>query len=84
MKPKIVFTVFPDPDEGFYAICNVNKSTIISVGQTYDDLLEDVLEAVNFVFEEDKLVFELSDLNFESDQHGDGIQGAMQRLGLLD
>ena len=65
-KPKLKIKVFKE-DSGYSASTNVNDNFIATVGETYEELKENVLEAINFTFLNDGLEFNLDEIQFEFD-----------------
>ncbi len=65
-KPKLTVIVIKE-DKGFGATVESGNYFICAVGDTYQELEKDVLEAINFTFEEEGFVYTLDELKFEMD-----------------
>ncbi|NQW29344.1 MAG: XRE family transcriptional regulator [Ignavibacteria bacterium] len=65
-KPKINVTVTKE-DEGYSADTMVNSNFIATEGENLEELKANILEAVNFTFETEDVVYEIEELHFEYD-----------------
>ncbi|MEQ6120840.1 hypothetical protein [Reichenbachiella sp. MALMAid0571] len=65
-KPKVKITVTKE-DTGYSATALIGDNFIATESETFDELKEMVLEAVNLSFEEKGLVYTLEDIQFEYD-----------------
>jgi predicted RNase H-like HicB family nuclease len=65
-KPKIIMTVLKE-DVGYSAFTRVSEYGIATQGDTYQELNEMVLEAVNLCFEDHGLTYTIDEIRFEYD-----------------
>jgi hypothetical protein len=65
-KPKIKITVIKE-DTGYSATALINENFISTEEETFEELKERILEAVNFTFEDKGLEFTIDELQFEYD-----------------
>lgn len=65
-KPKIKVTVTKE-EEGYSANTMVNANFIATEGENFEELKANILEAVNFTFETEGLVYSIEELLFAYD-----------------
>ena len=65
-KSKIVITVIKE-NEGYTATAIVNNNFIATEAASFEDLRENVLEALNLTFEDKGIVYTLDEIIFEYD-----------------
>ena len=65
-KPKIKMKVIKE-DSGYSAYTNVGDKFIGTQGDTFDELKEMILEAVNFTFEDEGFTYTLDEIEFVYD-----------------
>lgn len=65
-KPKIKITVTKE-DTGYSATALVDSEFIATEAETFEELKQMVLEAVNFTFEEKDFVYAIEEIQFEYD-----------------
>lgn len=70
-KPQIRMIVVQDVD-GFSAFATVGDQFIAAMGATFDGFLDNLVEAVNFAFEEEGIAYELHEINLVASQQ-DGV-----------
>lgn len=54
--------------DGFSAFATVDDKFIVTMGATFDDFLENLVEAVNTCFEEDNIYYSLKEISLVSCQ----------------
>ena len=67
MKQKTVTVEVIKEDKGYSATAEIRDYFIAAVGDTYDELKASFLDALNFGFEEEDIVYTMDDLRFEYD-----------------
>jgi len=65
-KHKIKFTVTKE-DTGYSANSMVKRNFIATEAQTFEELKANVLDALNFVFEEKGVIYSIEEIDFEYD-----------------
>jgi transcriptional regulator with XRE-family HTH domain len=65
-KPKIDITVVKE-DTGYSANASVGANFIATEGNTFDELKENILEAVNLTFEDKGFVYRIDEIKFSYD-----------------
>lgn len=65
-KPKIIMTVLKE-DEGYSAFAQVGEYYIATQGDSWQELNEMVLEAINLCFEEKGFTYTIDEIRFEYD-----------------
>ncbi len=65
-KPKIKFKIIKE-DLGYSATANVTDKFIGTQGDTFDELKEMILDALNLSFEEEGFVYSMDEIAFEYD-----------------
>lgn len=66
IKPKVKITIVKE-DVGYSAHTLVKNKFIATEAETFDILLNDLLEAVNFTFEKEEISYKIEDLKFTYD-----------------
>lgn len=64
-KPRIRMIVAEDED-GFTAFAKISGIFVVAKGATFDDFLENLLEAVNAAFQEEGFQYSLSEISLVS------------------
>lgn len=65
-KPKIIMTILKE-DIGYGAHASVGNYFIATQGDTYEELQEMIIEAVNLSFEEEGFTYTIDEINFKLD-----------------
>ena len=65
-KPKINITITKE-DSGYSANALVNKVFITTEGETFEELKDNILEAVNLSFEDKNFTYNLEEIKFSYD-----------------
>jgi len=65
-KPKIIMTVIKE-ESGYSATANIGDIFIGTQGETFDELKDMVLDAVNLSFEDKGMVYTINEINFTYD-----------------
>lgn len=65
-KPKINITVVKE-DTGYSANASVRDNFIATEGETFEELKANILEAVNFSFEDKGFVYSIDEIKFSYD-----------------
>ena len=65
-KPKINITVIKE-DTGYSAHSSVRTKFIATVGETFEELKTNILEAVNLAFEDNDFVYGIAEIKFSFD-----------------
>lgn len=67
VKPKIRMIVIQDGD-GFSAFASVEDKFIVAMADTFDVFLDNLIEAINFSFEEEGFTYTLNEVSLVSSQ----------------
>ena len=62
-KPVLTFTVLKE-DAGYSTFCEVGNNSIFTEGETFEQLKENIIEAVNLTFEEKKHIYIIDEIKF--------------------
>ncbi len=65
-KSKVKITVIKE-DKGYSATAIINDDFIATEAETFEELKSSILEAMNFAFEEQGIVYAINDIRFEYD-----------------
>ena len=65
-KPRIAMTIIKE-DIGYSAHTSIGNYFIGTEGETFDELKEMILDAVNLTFEEDKFTYTIDEIQFKLD-----------------
>jgi hypothetical protein len=65
-KPKIIMEIIKE-DVGYGAYTNIGNTSIITMGETFEELQEMILEAVNLAFEEEGFVYTIDEIKYQLD-----------------
>ena len=65
-KPEIIFTIIKE-DTGYGASASINDRHIFAQGDTFDELKEHILDAVNLTFEDMGFVYAIDEIKFTLD-----------------
>jgi predicted RNase H-like HicB family nuclease len=65
-KPKIIMTILKE-DTGYSATSKVNEIFIATQGETFEELKEMVLDAVNLAFEDFGFTYTIDEIHFKYD-----------------
>ena len=65
-KPKITMEIIKE-DVGYGAYTNIGNTSIITMGETFEELQEMILEAVNLAFEEEGFVYTIDEIKYQLD-----------------
>ena len=66
MKPKILIEVHKEKN-GYSAVAKIDDKFIATMGDTFEEFKEMVLEAVNLSFEEEEYVYTIDEIEFSYD-----------------
>ncbi len=65
-KPKIKITVTKE-DSGYSANTLINKNFIATEGETFEDIKQNIIEAVNLAFENKGFIYTIEEIQFKYD-----------------
>ncbi len=65
-KPKITFKIIKE-ELGYSATANVGNKFIGTQGDTFEELREMILDAVNLIFEDEGFTYTIDEIGFEYD-----------------
>src|SRR5687767_14198217 len=65
-KPKIIFTINKE-DTGYSAFANVKDDFIATEADNFEDLRNNIVEAVNLTFEDKGIQYTIEEIKFELD-----------------
>lgn len=65
-KSKVKITVIKE-DKGYSATAIINNDFIAAEAEAFEELKSSILEAMNFAFEEQGIVYTINDIRFEYD-----------------
>lgn len=67
MRKKLYKVVVTKEDIGYSATCTIGINFVATEADSFEELKTNVIEALNFTFEEEKKIFTQNDLLFEFD-----------------